>query len=146
MAKRLPPEKEEEIIRLYNEGVPVIEIADRLGVSTSTIYTVLWRRGIRPSRRRGRRTKIITPEEEEEIVREYLSGMPIHAIVSKHGISTTTLYRILKKRGVKLRRHYATLVRHSLWLPRQPEEPGDEDGERPEALQEQTPSAKPERL
>lgn len=50
-------------------------------------------------------------DEEEEIVKEYVEGVPVNDILKKHYISTFTLYKILKKHNVSRKKN--TSHRHS---------------------------------
>ncbi|AEM38943.1 hypothetical protein Pyrfu_1075 [Pyrolobus fumarii 1A] len=92
-------ERDELVVKLYKEGVPIDEIAKRACINKATIYLILRRHGIEPMRKR-RRSKKLTPEEEEQLVREYMEGVPVQQLLEKYNISTTKLYEILKKHNV----------------------------------------------
>jgi len=95
--RRLTPDEEERIIEAYLRGDPVAEIAARHGVSVSTIYDVLYRRGIMPSMRRRRR---VTPDEEAEILRLRMEGLGVTEIARRLGRSPSTIHAVLKRRGL----------------------------------------------
>ncbi len=82
---------------LYESGLPVREIARRLGLSSpECIYAVVEARRRGPYRRRAR----VTPEVEEEVVRLRLEGLSMPRIAERVGISVGSVYRVLKRRGL----------------------------------------------
>ncbi len=95
-------ERDRRVIELYKSGVPVDEIAKRFCINRATIYSILRRHGVEPMRKR-RRSRSLTPEEEEQLIHEYKEGVPVQDLLEKYGVSTTKLYEILRKHGVKLR-------------------------------------------
>ena len=95
--RRLTPDEEERSIEEYLRGDPVTAIAKRHGVSISTVYDVLYRHGVLPSRRRRRR---VTPDEEEEIVRLRMEGLGIREIARRVGRSPSTVHAVLARRGL----------------------------------------------
>ena len=95
-------ERDRLVVELYKQGVPIEEIARRACINKATIYSILRRHGIEPQRKR-RRSRSLTPEEEQRLVEEYERGAPVQELLEKYGISTTKLYEILRRHGVKLR-------------------------------------------
>ncbi len=101
--KKLPREERDKlVVELYQKGVPVEEIAEKACINRATIYSILRRHGIQPSRK-TRRSRELTPEEEKKLVEEYLSGIPVQELMEKYGLSATKLYNILSKYGVPRR-------------------------------------------
>lgn len=64
------------------------------------------------SKKRVLRRKSLSSDEEKEIVKEYVEGVPVKDIMKKHYISTSTLYSILKKYNVS-RKKNTSPHRHS---------------------------------
>ncbi len=95
-------ERDKLVVELYESGVPVDEIARRACINRATIYSILRRHGIQPSRK-TRKSRELTPEEEKKLVEEYLSGTPVQELMEKYGISATKLYNVLSKYGVPRR-------------------------------------------
>ena len=95
-------ERDRLVIDLYERGVPIEEIARRACINKATIYLILRRHGLEPQRKR-RRSRSLTSEEEQQLIRDYLSGTPVKDILEKYGISTTKLYETLRKHGAPLR-------------------------------------------
>lgn len=51
--------------------------------------------------RRGRGRKKIAEKTKDDICRMYKQGLPISTIEEKHGISRSTVYRVLRERTVR---------------------------------------------
>lgn len=90
-------ETEEDIIRLYGEGVSQGCIADRLAVDQNFV-----RRVIAKARKEGRvtRNRRLTDSQIEEIVKMYESGKTVNKIAEEFGVSASPIFRRLKKMGV----------------------------------------------
>ena len=43
---KLNEKQQKELIELYKMGVPITQLAKRFGVSRTTVYRYLWRRGV----------------------------------------------------------------------------------------------------
>ena len=95
-------ERDRLVVELYKQGAPIEEIAKRACITPPTVYTILRRHGIMPRRKR-KRSRSLTPEEEERLVHEYEAGTPVHELLEKYGLSTSKFYEILRRHGVKLR-------------------------------------------
>ncbi len=90
-----PKGYEEDIVRMYREGVPIREIKEKLGLSsTEAIYRVVRKLGI--LRRRKSSHKKLSPEVEEEIRRRYREGESIYRLAKEYGLSTSRVYYIVK--------------------------------------------------
>lgn len=50
MADRISANKQDEIVRLYHDGLKIREIANAVGVGPASVFNVLERRGIKPNR------------------------------------------------------------------------------------------------
>lgn len=90
-------ETEEDIIRLYGEGVSQGCIADRLAVDQNFV-----RRVIAKARKEGRvtRNRRLTDSQIEEIVKMYESGKTVNKIAEEFGASASPIFRRLKKMGI----------------------------------------------
>jgi len=88
------PEKEAEIIAMYDSGLKVADIAQEAMVSQSTVRKVL---GERLQRRRVR-------TDEDEIITEYTSDVPVPQILVDHGLTYSALYSILYRNGIPPRK------------------------------------------
>ncbi len=106
-------ERDRLVVELYLRGEPIDVIAREACINRATIYAILRRHGIEPSRKR-RRSRRLTPEEEEKLVEEYKSGVPVQELLEKYGISTTKLYEILRRHGVDLRSKRRSTTRRRL--------------------------------
>lgn len=102
--KTLNPELVDEIKRLKASGKTDIEIHRITGASTSTI----WRHTFDPDRVSKRHD--ITPDEVENFVRMYDSGMTLDQIAEKTQRNIKNISQhIRKKKGVKLLRRISSL-------------------------------------
>lgn len=90
---------------LYNNGVPVKEIAKRCGNSMSTVYKSLERLEAegRIKRRKGRyrRHRRLSGDELEEIRRLYVEGKTIYEIAKILDRPESTIYYALKRLRLK---------------------------------------------
>ena len=105
---RVSEEVKQEVVDFAAKGVPVSEIADELGVSTSYVYKVLGQSGA--SGEYGgpgiRKTLLdmLGPEVVDELVLDYKAGMAIREIVGKYSLAApATIYAILAAVGVETR-------------------------------------------
>ena len=96
----LSPERIEEIIRGYESGESAAVLAARNGVSVFTILYHLRKHRV-VLRPKGR--PLVRPAQADAMIEDYRAGMPVHEITAKHGLSTGTLYNLIRRRGVDLR-------------------------------------------
>lgn len=92
------PIDEEEAIRLYESGLSLKEVGERLGCSYETVRRRLKNRGIVIRNRRAR----ISLSVEREICALYDKGLTNEQIASKFGICPPTVTRIAKRCGCHL--------------------------------------------
>ncbi len=89
----------QKVAEMYKEGRTVKEIAEELGLSMSTIYRLLAKKGVqlrrKPYKARGR----LTPEELEQIKQLYQQGESIYSIAKKLNRPASTIYYALKRMG-----------------------------------------------
>lgn len=86
-----------EILAMYADNVKLRDIAESLDISTCTIYNVLHRNDIEPSRKRGRR-RIDLPMDE--IIRRNEEGEALCHMAEEFGVCPHTLYSRFRERGV----------------------------------------------
>ena len=93
--KSLASGEEEEIVREYLGGVPVIEIVAKHGISPMTLYAILYRHGIKPYRKGTGPKRRLTEEEIREIIRLRAEGAGIPEIARRLKRSVSTVYTVL---------------------------------------------------
>jgi hypothetical protein len=93
---RMPTDRNELIAALYEEGVPVAEIAEGAGVCVKTVRNVARRVGLAPR-------NPAHPERDAVIVRSYRAGEPVDRIASQHGVSRSRVRAIAARAGVPAR-------------------------------------------
>ena len=93
------PIDEDEAIRLYESGMSLKEVGERLGCSYMTVRSRLKNRGIVIRNRRAR----IPPSVEREICALYDQGLTNEQIASKFGICPPTVTKIARRGGCTLR-------------------------------------------
>ena len=110
MKRKLTDDQVELLRRLYLEGVPVVDIAARLGgcCTFQNVSNRAKRLGL-PPRQRDTGTM-----PQRAMVDAYKAGMSSEAIAEKIGANGSTVRKVLRANGVKLRdRHERTVDRRA---------------------------------
>ena len=94
---RLTPAQKDEVITLYQQGVPVREICQRYGISKQQVSDLRNARGI-PRRPRG-----LTDEQKRQAERRYIAGQSCATIGHHFGVHAETVRRYLRTTGIALR-------------------------------------------
>ena len=87
----------DEVLRMFDSGATVNMIANELEMSETSVRHLLTENGRTLARRRG-------SKDEDVIVEKYLEGRSIPEILTEEGISYPTLYAILKRKNIPLRK------------------------------------------
>ena len=104
--RKLGKNAELEIIGLYNDGLSVKIIAEKMKVNTGIIYNILNENGKVMPNHQDRADRKISEEQETELVSLYENKeMNVVELGEKYGISGNIVYRILKRNGVE-RNHF----------------------------------------
>ena len=94
---RLTPAQKDEVITLYQQGVPVREICQRYGMSRQQVSDLRNARGI-PRRPRG-----LSDEQKRQAEQRYIAGQSCATIGRQFGVHAETVRRYLRTTGVALR-------------------------------------------
>ena len=94
---RLTPAQKDEVITLYQQGMPVREICQRYGISRQQVSDLRNARGI-PCRPRG-----LTDEQKRQAEQHYLAGRSCATIGRQFGVHAETVRRHLRTTGIALR-------------------------------------------
>ena len=94
---RLTPAQKDEVITLYQQGVPVREICQRYGISRQQVSDLRNARGI-PRRPRG-----LSDEQKRQAEQHYLAGRSCATIGRQFGVHAETVRRHLRTTGIALR-------------------------------------------
>lgn len=94
---RLTPAQKDEVIALYQQGVPVGQICQRYGISKQQVSDLRNARSI-PRRPRG-----LSDEQKRQAEQHYLAGQSCAAIGRHFGVHAETVRRHLGTTGVALR-------------------------------------------
>ena len=101
----------EDIVRLYLDGMIMSDIANMYGVSTSTIRNRLDKCNIK--RRNASESHTIHKIDEQEMINLYLKGMNLIELGEKYNVSYGTIKNRLLKNQIKLRsRSESKLLEH----------------------------------
>jgi hypothetical protein len=92
----VPSHRDDQIATLYDEGVPVAEIAECAGVCVKTVRNVARRAGL-PARH------LPQPNRDEAIVQSYAAGDPVGHIASHYGVNRAYVRRIAARAGLPAR-------------------------------------------
>jgi len=98
--------KDEVIRRYLIEKQPVKKICNDLRIGKTTLYKILKKENIERNREKERRDKVF--KVEKAVLEAFKSGKSIVEICKDYGISKPTIYKILKKHDVELRRKAIT--------------------------------------
>ena len=88
----------EQIIAAYTAGASMADLAKGYGVRRQSISHLLRRSGV-PVRERS----VMTSDEVDQAVLLYAQGLSLEQIGLRLGWFNTTIYRQLKRRGVRMR-------------------------------------------
>ena len=94
---RLTPAQKDEVITLYQQGVPVREICQRYDISRQQVSDLRNARGI-PRRPRG-----LSDEEKRQAEQHYIAGQSCAAIGRQFAVHAETVRRYLHTTGIALR-------------------------------------------
>lgn len=89
----MPAGRDDLIMALYGEGLPVADIADRAGVCIKTVRNVARRAGL-PARNPPR------PERDAAIVRAYEAGKPVHRIANRYRVGRSRVRLVAARAGL----------------------------------------------
>lgn len=94
---RLTPAQKDEVIALYQRGVPVGEICQRYGISRQQVSDLRSARGI-PRRPRG-----LTDEQKRQAEQLYAEGLSTYKIATRLDVSDDVVWRYLRSIGTTMR-------------------------------------------
>lgn len=89
----------EEIIQKEKQGISIKEIAKEYNVYFATIYDFLREFGIKRTTDGRFKSKFVI--NKENIIRQYREEVPVREIAKNEGITMKTIYKYLKKWGVR---------------------------------------------
>ncbi|HYD09018.1 MAG TPA: hypothetical protein VEA78_02855 [Acidimicrobiales bacterium] len=99
--RRLLVGQEDDVVRAYEAGATVVELAERFECSRTTIADVLGERGV-ALRARGPRSPLAG--REDEVVVAYEGGATVRELVDRFGANQRTIRKVLADAGVTMRR------------------------------------------
>ena len=100
--RRFTPAQDQEVAAEYAAGAAIRTIAEAHGVSPAAVHGALKRAGM--ERRDGSPNRLFTPEQDEQIAREYVAGKGLEALASERGCSHDPIREALKRQGIDSRR------------------------------------------
>lgn len=112
--KKVDPERDAAILEAYESGQSTIQIAEQFGLTAPAVKWAIVRAGgtlrtrkgaMQLAYRNGRRTKnpTVSAEKKASLAAGYHAGKTVHQLVTEFGISTSTLYKVLREQGVPIR-------------------------------------------
>jgi predicted transcriptional regulator len=99
--RRLLVGQEDEVVRAYEAGATVTELASTYGCSTTTVREVLQERGVE-LRNRGPRSPL--DGRHAEVAAAYEAGATVRELVERFGANQRTVRKVLADAGVVMRR------------------------------------------
>lgn len=104
MAKKISPEIEQEIIKLYQSGLSMAKTGALFNVSSATVMAILNRNNI-PKRTKGGIYQI----SEEEVITRYQQGESCQSIADSFNVAFHTISNILEKNNIARNNKYKNL-------------------------------------
>ena len=95
MSKKISPEIEQEIIKLYNSGLSMAKAGIPYNVSSATVMAILNRNNI-PKRTKGG----IYTIPEQEVITRYKNGESCQVIANSFKVTCHTISNILEKNNI----------------------------------------------
>lgn len=95
MAKKINPEIEQEVIKLYNSGLSMAKSGAPYGISSATVMAILNRNNI-PKRTKGGIYSI----PEQEVIARYKNGESCQVIADSFKVTFHTISNILEKNNI----------------------------------------------
>lgn len=99
---KLPPEDQDEIVRLYRRGKTIRQVADAVYWSPTAVRRVLVERG-EQLRSRGSRNPILSTEEKLRTSELYGAGLTMTELATLLGLHISTVHRRLHRFGAIVR-------------------------------------------
>lgn len=99
MKKRLTSEQKEELIRLYQNGMPPKDIGEKFNIRNNSVTRILRQKGIE----RNQSAKRVTESQTRIIIAQYTSGVSSEVIAAKMELNGSTICRVLKRNGIEIR-------------------------------------------
>jgi transposase len=97
-------EQQSQALKLRSEGVPLKDVSVRTGVSTGTIRAWTLAAGVKLTHEQRSRNanRVLTPEQEVQVVSDRKSGMTRKELVAKYGLTEDGLKSLFKRNGIVL--------------------------------------------
>lgn len=94
--RKIPLGKESEIVEAYEGGLNLYGLSKIYGIFPSAIQSLLRRNGVE-----CRDNRILTDEQESQLIQGYLAGKSVHALNEEFG--TTNAHKTLRRHKAKTR-------------------------------------------
>lgn len=88
--------KESLICKIYQKGFNAYKIADKLGVTSKSIYNCLEKQGVPRNKYREHRLEPV----KEKLIQLYQKGVPVTFLAKKYHCCEQTITFLLKKEGI----------------------------------------------
>lgn len=91
-----------KMVSLYNQGMPIVNIADKLRVDKTTVHKYLNKVGAKTVAKEvsEQAASRLTDAQRDKLIKLYKQGMPINEMVETLGISGDAIYRQVRKEGL----------------------------------------------
>lgn len=97
--KKISEEKIQELIRLYQSGIPPKILGEKFNIKNNSVTRILRKRGVE----RNHAAPKVTEEQTKYIIEQYQKGISSETIGRNLNINGTTVCRILKKNQIPIR-------------------------------------------
>ena len=104
MAKRISPEIEQEVIKLYNSGLSMAKAGAHYNISSATVMAILNRNNV-PKRTKGGVYAI----PEQEVITRYKNGESCQVIADSFKVTFHTISNILERNNIARNNKYKNI-------------------------------------
>ena len=104
--RRTSVNRDRQVIEMYqDENVKMLDITVKFGITSATVYNILKKHNVKRERRNNLRKSEQGMERDRQIIEMYQDeSVSVPDIVEKLDISSATIYNVLKKSGMQVKR------------------------------------------
>lgn len=103
--KFLTDDEKSKIIELYKQGLPIKDIAEKVGRAESAVYRTTMAAGLSRKGKNTPRRNSLTPQQNDTAIKKFKEGLSVGAIARLIGRNKSVVYQALRKTGAEFSRN-----------------------------------------